>query len=180
VARWEYDKNPQQFCDAIFELERQGMEFRLSVLGQTSPEVPACFENLRSGLNDRIDHWGFLDQRSDYQQMLQQADLVISTAWHEFFGISILEAVDAGCIPILPDRLAYPEIFSAVPECFYDGSTESLVSKIIQFSESLQADSLDTDLRPQLQRIAAQFHWPVHVKQMDQRVEHCRRRSDFS
>ncbi|MCA9017021.1 MAG: DUF3524 domain-containing protein, partial [Planctomycetaceae bacterium] len=39
VARWEYDKNPRQFCEAIFELERQGIEFRLSVLGQTSPEV---------------------------------------------------------------------------------------------------------------------------------------------
>ncbi|QDT44629.1 Glycosyl transferases group 1 [Gimesia alba] len=180
VARWEYDKNPRQFCEAIGELARKEIPFRLSVLGQTSPEIPDCFEALRAAFPDRIDHWGFRERRSDYLRALQQADLVISTAWHEFFGISILEAVDAGCIPILPSRLAYPEIFSKVTDCFYDGSTDSLVSKIIQFSKSLQADSLDPVLRDQLEQITAQFHWSTHVMQLDQGVENCRRRSDIS
>lgn len=176
VARWEYDKNPQQFCEAIYELDRAGV----GVLGQTSPEVPALFEDLRDVFQDRIDHWGFLKSRSDYQRALLQADLVISTAWHEFFGISILEAVEAGCLPILPDRLAYPEIFSEVPDCFYDGSTESLVSKITQFSESLQSDSGGEGLRHRLQKITAQFHWSTHVALLDRRVENARRRADFS
>jgi len=35
---------------------------------------------------------------------------VLSTARHEFFGIAVVEALLAGCLPWLPDRLSYPEL----------------------------------------------------------------------
>lgn len=51
------------------------------------------------------------------------SDLIISTANHEFFGISILEAIAAGAYPVLPKMLAYPEVLSLekYPErkCFF-------------------------------------------------------------
>ena len=37
--------------------------------------------------------------------------MILSTALHEFQGISVLEAVQLGCIPVLPNRLVYPEMF---------------------------------------------------------------------
>jgi glycosyltransferase involved in cell wall biosynthesis len=46
-----------------------------------------------------------------YIQLLKMGDVVVSTANHEFFGISVLEAVRAGCRPLVPDRLSYPELF---------------------------------------------------------------------
>ncbi|MDX1664197.1 MAG: hypothetical protein R3272_10400, partial [Candidatus Promineifilaceae bacterium] len=39
------------------------------------------------------------------------------TALHEFFGISILEAIYCHTFPILPDRLSYPEI---IPGAYHD------------------------------------------------------------
>ncbi len=44
--------------------------------------------------------------------------IVVSTAWHEFFGISVIEAVRAGCRALLPRRLSYPELFPK--EFLYD------------------------------------------------------------
>lgn len=43
--------------------------------------------------------------------------IVISTAKQENFGISVIEAIRYGCIPLLPDRLSYPEI---IPKAFHD------------------------------------------------------------
>jgi glycosyltransferase involved in cell wall biosynthesis len=66
-------------------------------------------------------HWGYLPTRADYVALLSQADLVISTAEHEFFGISVLEAICAGAFPLLPNRLSYPELIPAElhPACLY-------------------------------------------------------------
>ena len=38
--------------------------------------------------------------------------MVLSTARQDFQGIDVMEAAAMGCIPLLPDRLSYPEYFS--------------------------------------------------------------------
>ena len=38
---------------------------------------------------------------------------MLSTARHEFFGVAVVEALLAGCLPWLPDRLSYPELLPA-------------------------------------------------------------------
>jgi glycosyltransferase involved in cell wall biosynthesis len=40
-----------------------------------------------------------------------------SAAIQENFGISVIEAMLMGCVPLLPDRLSYPEI---LPEEFHE------------------------------------------------------------
>jgi hypothetical protein len=46
---------------------------------------------------------------------------------NEFFGLAMLESCYAGCRPLVPDRLAYPELYPA--ECRY-ASIEGLVSQL--------------------------------------------------
>jgi glycosyltransferase involved in cell wall biosynthesis len=109
--RWEHDKRPELFFNVLFELDREGLDFKLIVLGKSYTRRPRIFEEVKKRLRQRIIHYGYIRGRSDYAQWLRQGDIIISTAVHEFFGIAVVEAVRAGCRPLLPRRLSYPELF---------------------------------------------------------------------
>lgn len=115
--RWEHDKNPEEFFAAINILEKDGVDFRLILLGQSFSNSPLCFQTARQRYKHKIIHYGFTDSYQEYIELLGKGDIVVSTSLHEFYGISIIEAVRAGCVPVLPDRLSYPELFP--PEYLY-------------------------------------------------------------
>ncbi|AOY88229.1 glycosyl transferase family 1 [Marinobacter salinus] len=107
--RWEYDKGPDRLALFLDELVNRGQDFRLSVVGEQFRHRPGVFDTIRERHGNRIVNWGFLASRSDYDQLLTEADVVISTALHDFQGLSMLEAMASGCLALAPDRLAYPE-----------------------------------------------------------------------
>ncbi|MBX2824638.1 MAG: DUF3524 domain-containing protein [Gammaproteobacteria bacterium] len=112
--RWEYDKQPEVFFGALTRLKATGVDFFVHVMGQSFRQVPECFPLAREELEANIRTWGYVP-REQYEAVLLQADFVISTALHDFQGLSLLEAIAAGCLPVVPDRVAYPEY---VPEAF--------------------------------------------------------------
>ena len=79
--------------------------------------------SFESTLGDRL-VWSGFAERDRYVALLNDSDIVVSTADHEFFGISVVEAVAAGCFPVLPNRLSYPELIprNFHEEVFYAGS----------------------------------------------------------
>lgn len=111
--RWEHDKNPTSFFSALFELSRQGADFQLLVLGESFQNSPEIFHEAKSKLKKHLLHFGYVPDRTQYYELLHKGTIVVSTAIHEFFGLAILEAVRAGCVPLVPDRLAYKELFPA-------------------------------------------------------------------
>jgi glycosyltransferase involved in cell wall biosynthesis len=112
--RWEYDKCPEEFLIALAKLEALGCDFGLVMLGAASAlPLPPYFElhKRRLSANGRLDWWGYADDRQHYFELLRNADVAVSTAMHEFFGVAMLEAAFCGCYPLVPDALVYPEIF---------------------------------------------------------------------
>ncbi len=108
--RWEYDKNPDAFFEVLFFLAQEEVPFRLAVLGETFRKWPPVFEEARRRLAGRLVQFGYVPDRAAYEAQVKAADVVVSTAIHEFFGLSVVEAAAAGCFPLLPWRLSYPEI----------------------------------------------------------------------
>jgi hypothetical protein len=49
--------------------------------------------------------------KADYYQRLGEVQVLFSCSLHENLGISMMEGVLAGCIPIVPDRASYSEMY---------------------------------------------------------------------
>lgn len=139
AARWEHDKNPDDFFKAIKILKDKNVPFRISAIGQSFRDRPIVFDWAHSEFQDYIDYWGYQKSMEDYKWILSETDVVVSTANHEFFGISVVEAVAAGAYPLVPNRLSYPEIFGlgrieGAEHFFYDGTARNLAEKLSQLA----------------------------------------------
>jgi len=107
--RWEHDKGPEELLD-IADRCTDALDIRWTILGQRFRGHPPAFAEFRRRWADRIDHIGFEPDRNAYWAHLRRCDWVLSTARHEFFGIAVVEALLAGCLPWLPQRLSYAEL----------------------------------------------------------------------
>lgn len=167
AARWEHDKNPDDLFRAVEILTRRGVAFRLSVIGEQFRRAPAVFAWARERFAAWIDRWGFQATRAEYRAALEEADVIVSTAQHEFFGISVVEALAAGCQPLLPRRLAYPEILAplgaAAEQYFFDGSPDGLADHL----ERLAGRAAELAPEPALLATVARFAWPERAAAMD-------------
>mgnify|MGYP006424725321 CR=1 FL=1 len=106
--RWEYDKAPEVFAEALLALADRGVDFRLALLGGRPARTPAVLAQIEARLGDRIVANGRVP-RAEYDALLRRAGIVVSTAIHEFQGLGMLEATAAGATPLVPDALVYPE-----------------------------------------------------------------------
>lgn len=125
--RWEYDKGPQLLLAIVQGLIARGLRFRLHLLGQRFRSAPVVFSDLERLLQDYAAVLGitagqtaYIEDQQDYYSVLAQADVGLSTAEHDFQGLSVLEACALGCAPLAPQRLVYPEYLPA--QCLYQGT----------------------------------------------------------
>jgi glycosyltransferase involved in cell wall biosynthesis len=157
-------------------LKQRRIKFRLGVIGQQFAETPPVFTWARDYFAEEIVRWGFQPTREEYIAALSEADVFVSTARHEFFGISVVEAIAAGVYPLLPRRLSYPEIIgdeepASTGEFFYDSSVEELADRLIDLTERRTRDDLRGDCPQYLAKIAARFLWSNVVPYYDDALE---------
>jgi glycosyltransferase involved in cell wall biosynthesis len=172
AARWEHDKNPEDFFEALKILKSRDVAFRINVIGEQFREAPEAFERARQYFTEHIDRWGYQKRRAEYEEALTQADVFVSTAQHEFFGITAVEAILAGAYPILPKRLAYPEILrlgddERVEEFFYDGSPTDLAGKLAALAERVRDGRLWTEHTRRAAQPVKRFTWDNTVDTLD-------------
>lgn len=109
--RWEFDKGTFELQKFIVKLLETDCQFKLHVIGQQFRQTDSVMlENIEllksSGHAGEV---GYIEPREKYLNLLAESHCVLSTSQHDFQGLAIQEGMAAGCIPIVPDDLAYPE-----------------------------------------------------------------------
>lgn len=162
--RWEYDKGPDEIVALVEALLSTGRDFRLALLGERFVSTPSAFDRLPGLLGDRLVFSGYAEAEV-YGEVLRSADIVVSAARQEYYGVAVTEAVYAGAFPVLPNRLVYPE---RIPEghharCLYDGHDEFVAKVGWALDNPAEAAAVAADLRPAM----AQSDWGVVAAQYD-------------
>jgi glycosyltransferase involved in cell wall biosynthesis len=167
--RWEFDKNPDEFFYALDAVLGKGVEFRLALLGENSQAIPKAFMGARDRYQGRIVQYGYVKSRQAYINWLKRGSIVISTAQQENFGISVIEAIRYGCVPLLPARLVYPEI---IPDAFHSHvlykDTDELVEKLIELINQYPGYQA---LRRKLSAAMGKFAWENLIDRYDEELE---------
>jgi glycosyltransferase involved in cell wall biosynthesis len=167
--RWTFDKAPDRFARTLIELAPKH-PFRLILLGAEGgdAELLEWRNRLADALGDRLLHAGKASPET-YAEWLRQADVLPVCSEHDFFGQSVVEALHAGAVPLLPRRLAYPEHVPAdAPEAWFypqGGFAQSLERLLGDWpAAARQHEGLYPALR---QGLEARYGWPALVEDYD-------------
>ena len=151
----------------------------MSVIGEQFRDGPAVFASARREFEPHIDRWGHQPTRRDYADALTEADVIVSTADHEFFGISVVEAIAAGAYPLLPQRLSYPEILSqtaGADDFIYQGGPGELARRLALLADRLARGDLWMQEPDRGRRAVARFLWKQLAPRLDDAIEQAGRR----
>ena len=157
--RWEYDKNPKSFFEALYRLEEEQIEFQLIVIGERYKKYPEIFDQAKVKLEKQIIQFGFVESRDDYLKYLGMFDVVQVRSNHDIFGISAIEAIAAGCKPLLPNRLAFPEHLS--DSNWYYENDEDLYRKLKK--EMIENGEPSDSIRDQVMK----YDWDSIIKRYE-------------
>jgi len=147
--RWEFDKQPEMFARVMNRLLDAGLEFEVALLGE-SQQHDEVFAPLAARLGERVRAFGYQPDRDRYHELLAEGDIVVSCASQEYFGISVAEAVHAGCYPVLPRDQVYPSLYGTACKGrhFYSGEKEleEILVDLITGDDCGHVCSLDRDI----------------------------------
>jgi glycosyltransferase involved in cell wall biosynthesis len=167
--RWQFDRNPGLFFRTLNRLDDIDLEFDLILAGDSKHEKPEEFDRAWKRYRDRIIHFGYVDDFETYSKLLHQGDIVVSTSNYEFFCTPIMEAIYAGCHPVLPNKLHYPEL---IP----DGLKKPLLHGQVLYNDDdelfyvlkkLLGKTDQTLPKSSLQNINKKFDWSIMIRQYD-------------
>tara|TARA_B100000497_G_scaffold127499_1_gene169525 strand:+ start:92 stop:1204 length:1113 start_codon:yes stop_codon:yes gene_type:complete len=164
--RWEYDKGPDKFFNTLFWLDYQKIDFKLIVLGKPYVNQPKIFDEAKERLSHNILHWGYAENKDEYYEKLNMANIALITGNQDFFGISVVESIQYGCLPLLPNRLAYPEHLPAGLNDVALYSEDDMMQNLMQVIRN--KSFLNTS---SYQEFITKYHWGNVIEFYDQVFE---------
>lgn len=170
--RWHHDKDLGSVLRAIRTALDRGFDCDVALLGEPTGGEADALAPLIDELGKAVVVRGHLP-RNEYLDVLRRADVVVSAARNENFGIAVVEAIAAGAWPVVPDALAYPEV---IPTEFHASCLYERGGLGTRLREVLGRVTAGEPSPVGLAASMARFDWSVVAKALDERVERLLRR----
>lgn len=171
--RWEYDKGPERLYQVLAALDRSSVPWRIAVIGPRFRQIPEAFTAIRDRWPHKLSHWGYIEERQEYERIVRHSHVVLSTAHHDFQGLAVLEAAAAGATPLVPERLVYPETFpttylySSDPDP--EAEAKAIRTKLEQWWSCWPAWRPEQLAGFRQSRLRADYHRWLHLASTDKR-----------
>ena len=159
--RWEHDKGPETLLAIVRLLVDRGVGFSMAMCGEVFVSVPPLYAEVVETLGPRLVHEGWADP-DRYRRLLASANVVVSTANQEFFGIGVVEGVAAGAHPVLPNRLVYPERVEQL-----GGDPSTVLYRDPGHAAELIVRALQATEDPALRAATHRYDWSVVAPLLD-------------
>ncbi len=106
LSRLHYKKKPEVVIQAFGQIAQTNPNLRLIMAGSGKESYVRKLQRMvqKLGLNDQVSFPGLLTG-SWKEEVLSGADLFVLPSLHENFGISVVEAMAAGCPVVISDRI---------------------------------------------------------------------------
>lgn len=167
VGRLSYVKGVDLLIDAFNQIQKINSNVRLTIVGDGEEKQNLTNKSKQLGIQDKI---YFAGRQSNVIDWLDKADIfVYPSIWQEGFGISVVEAMARGCIPVTFNNGGLPEIIE-------DGKNGFLVEKITSTSladkilKVLSIKSKDDIINNAINR-ASRFNINDTVKELKEEYE---------
>ena len=132
VGRLSFVKGVNLLIDAFKKVHEKNPNIKLTIVGDGEEKQNLINQSKKLNLESSI---CFAGRQSNVIKWLDEADIfVYPSIWEEGFGISVVEAMSRGCIPITFNKGGLPEIIENGKNGFLISkvSSEDLANKIIE------------------------------------------------
>ncbi|NHN58573.1 glycosyltransferase [Halorussus sp. JP-T4] len=100
VGRFQTEKRPRLFLQALAELHRRGAEFRGVMIGDGPLRSAVTAERARLGLEDAVELTGWVEDPLDYYH---RSRIFVLTSSRDALPLTLVEAMATGTACIVPD-----------------------------------------------------------------------------
>ena len=161
IGRFSFNKKPERLLDAMVELGKHDPEFSLDLIGGEFDWTRETLvtEIAARQLGDRVRlHVGV--SNDEIARIIAGASLFVSASVHEGFGISLIEALSAGLLPVVEANAAFKSFAARAADVVLTDYAQAAraADAILQAYARLAADPAAT--RARLVSAARPFAWP--------------------
>jgi glycogen(starch) synthase len=121
-------KGVDLLVDAVAIAAKSGVTITASVIGGGPEEANLKAQAARLGVAEQITFTGPLRGEALANTLSQHRIVVVPSRWEEPFGIVALEAMASGCVPVVANSGALPEVIGPCGEVFKKDDAASLAA----------------------------------------------------